>query len=219
MKPLPVSVLCVATLASVRAFVPAIDRNGMVHSSPITLVVDNGDAKNPVRCPARRLPLLQMTSNGKHNNDLTDEERKSILSLLVMTPVVVGLFASLPVNAADGGGDNFFPIASALAAYAHFAGLFCTVACLAAERVILSCDNFSEKDEDLLTKVDAAYGLFGIPVFVSGYFRVTQYGKGFDFYKHEPFFWLKVCILCYFAYMKSSFQVVCSNMLSHKLVP
>lgn len=45
----------------------------------------------------------------------------------------------------------------------------------------------------MLTKYDFVFA-FHAAIFVSGYFRVTQYGKGFDFYKHEPFFWLKIAL-------------------------
>jgi uncharacterized membrane protein len=118
------------------------------------------------------------------------EEDKAIFSLIAASPIVVGIFSTLPADAADGGA--FFPIASALVAYVHYIGLFTAVACLVAERLIISRDNFGEKDEDFLTKVDIAYGLVSIPIFVSGYLRVMEYGKGFDFYKNEPFFWVKV---------------------------
>ena len=36
---------------------------------------------------------------------------------------------------------------------------------------------------------------------VSGYFRLTAYGKGLDFYLHEPIFWVKMTL---FAIMGSS---------------
>ena len=29
---------------------------------------------------------------------------------------------------------------------------------------------------------------------ITGYFRVTQYGKGWDFYAHEPIFWFKLLL-------------------------
>merc|ERR1719247_675140 len=43
---------------------------------------------------------------------------------------------------------------------------------------------------------DIAYGVAGDLVTVTGYFRVTQYGKGWEFYSHEPVFWAKVTLVC-----------------------
>jgi len=31
-------------------------------------------------------------------------------------------------------------------------------------------------------------------VLATGYFRVTQFGKGWDFYAHEPVFWFKMLL-------------------------
>ena len=110
------------------------------------------------------------------DHSLTKDDEKSIASLVAGTPIVVGLFTSLPAEAAQGS-DSFFPIASALIAYMHYAGMFSAVACLLAERMIIGRERFGEEDEELLTKVDIAYGLVGVPIVVSGYLRVTEFGK------------------------------------------
>ena len=39
---------------------------------------------------------------------------------------------------------------------------------------------------------DIVYGIAGTLVLVSGYYRVTQFGKGWEFYSHEPIFWVKM---------------------------
>ena len=50
----------------------------------------------------------------------------------------------------------------------------------------------TEDDFDKVAAADITYGLAGTLVLVSGYFRVTQYGKGWEFYAHSPIFWVKV---------------------------
>ena len=42
---------------------------------------------------------------------------------------------------------------------------------------------------------DAVYGLAGALVVYTGYLRVTAYGKGWEFYQHEPIFWFKMALL------------------------
>jgi putative membrane protein len=48
---------------------------------------------------------------------------------------------------------------------------------------------------------DSLYGIAGVLVLYTGYLRVTEYGKGWDFYSHEPIFWVKMLL---FAIMGSS---------------
>ena len=42
---------------------------------------------------------------------------------------------------------------------------------------------------------DAVYGAAGLLVVVTGYLRATQYGKGWEFYAHEPVFWVKLTLV------------------------
>ena len=53
----------------------------------------------------------------------------------------------------------------------------------------------SEESFDLLVTADIVYGLSGLLILVSGYFRATQYAKGWEFYAHEPLFWVKMLLL------------------------
>ena len=53
----------------------------------------------------------------------------------------------------------------------------------------------SEESFDLLVTADIVYGLSGLLILVSGYFRATQYAKGWEFYAHEPLFWVKMSLL------------------------
>ena len=82
---------------------------------------------------------------------------------------------------------------SAFAAYGHYLGLVLVAMSLATERVLIK-PGMSEEDEQIMTFADIVYGLAGTLVLVTGYFRVTQYGKGWDFYSHEPIFWVKMLL-------------------------
>ena len=56
----------------------------------------------------------------------------------------------------------------------------------------------SIQKEKNLALADIGVGIMGVAILVSGYFRATQYGKGWYFYSHEPIFWLKMLFLCIF---------------------
>ena len=64
-------------------------------------------------------------------------------------------------------------------------------ALLSLERSLIKPD-MSDDEQQLFTMADVGVGLNSIPLLVSGYLRVTRYGKGWDFYQHEPLFWLKL---------------------------
>jgi len=102
------------------------------------------------------------------------------------------------VNAADIPNVNAIP--SALAAYGHYLGLVLVAACLTTERILIK-PGMSQDDEIKVIIADTIYGVAGVLVLASGYFRLTAYGKGLDFYLHEPIFWVKMTL---FAIMGSS---------------
>mmetsp|Transcript_11710 Transcript_11710/g.24962 ORF Transcript_11710/g.24962 Transcript_11710/m.24962 type:complete len:281 (-) Transcript_11710:149-991(-) len=112
-------------------------------------------------------------------------------------PEAVALASALPVllftpesaSAATAFTNNAIP--SALAAYGHYISLIGMVGCLMVERLTIK-PNMSAEEEDLIAKADTAYGIFGALIAYTGYLRATAYEKGFDFYSHEPLFWLKV---------------------------
>jgi len=83
---------------------------------------------------------------------------------------------------------------SAFVAYGHYLGLVLSVGCLVTEKLTVK-EGMSEEDEKLLLRVDSVYGLAGLLIVVTGYFRVVAYGKGWEFYSHEPVFWLKLWLL------------------------
>lgn len=85
-------------------------------------------------------------------------------------------------------------IPSALVAYGHYLGFILGSASLAAERVLIK-PAMSMEEEKMMTVADAAYGISGLIILVTGYLRVTQYAKGWEFYQHEPIFWVKLTLL------------------------
>jgi len=78
-----------------------------------------------------------------------------------------------------------------LAAYGHYLGLLLVVSSLVSERLLVK-PGMTEDDFDKVAAADITYGLAGTLVLISGYFRVTQYGKGWEFYAHSPIFWVKM---------------------------
>ncbi len=110
---------------------------------------------------------------------------------LPMLPVWFLTMSPLPAEAAAV--DPDFVVQSALIAYAHYASLLVCTAALVVERCTVEA-NLTPEQEDNLAKVDTVYGLAALGVIVSGVYRVTEYGKGWDFYSHEPLFWLKLAL-------------------------
>lgn len=85
------------------------------------------------------------------------------------------------------------PVASAFAAYGHYLGLVLVVASLTVEKMLIKPE-MTEDEAQKLVVADSVYGIAGILVLYTGYLRVTQYGKGWDFYSHEPIFWVKMAL-------------------------
>ena len=85
-------------------------------------------------------------------------------------------------------------VAGAVVAYGHYLGLILATACLIAERLTIKAAMSRQKEEQMQV-VDAVYGLAGLLVLITGYLRATEYGKGWEFYQHEPVFWLKLTLV------------------------
>lgn len=83
------------------------------------------------------------------------------------------------------------PISSAVVAWLHFVGIMGVTGGLVTERFVIKYD-MSEEEESVVNTADGIYGLSAFSLLVTGYFQLTQYGKGFDFYKNEPIFWFKM---------------------------
>ena len=86
------------------------------------------------------------------------------------------------------------PIPSALAAYGHYLSFMVCTACLTAERLTIK-PAMNMAEEKVMAVADSAYGLASLLLVYTGYLRVTQYGKGWQFYQHEPIFWVKLTLL------------------------
>eukprot|EP00929_Paragymnodinium_shiwhaense_P085109 TRINITY_DN45568_c0_g1_i1.p1 TRINITY_DN45568_c0_g1~~TRINITY_DN45568_c0_g1_i1.p1 ORF type:complete len:293 (+),score=43.15 TRINITY_DN45568_c0_g1_i1:59-880(+) len=97
------------------------------------------------------------------------------------------LFLSAPALAED-------DIAGAFVAYGHYLAIILSGMCLTVERLLVK-PGMSEEDEKTLLTTDAVYGLAGLLVLITGYLRTTQYGKSWEFYQHEPIFWLKLILV------------------------
>ena len=104
----------------------------------------------------------------------------------------IPLFGTPAVASAATSASDAIP--SALAAYAHYLALLLMTGSIMTERLTVK-PAMSIEDEKLLGTADILTGVAGILLLVSGYYRATAYGKGWDFYSHEPLFWLKLALL------------------------
>ena len=131
-------------------------------------------------------------------DDDNNKKKKSSSSVLGAAATAAVFFQAQASPALASAAENAVP--SALAAYGHYLGLFLIVGALATEKAVLK-PNMSGDGLMKLVIADSVYGLAGVLVLYTGYLRVTQYGKGWEFYSHEPIFWFKMFL---FAVMGSS---------------
>lgn len=129
----------------------------------------------------RRRPLLLLALSGAAVTFVAPSAPRPPPALLGAVPLLL----ADPVHAQD--------VTGAAVAYGHYLGLLLATGCLVAERLLVK-PNMAVEEEKLLQRADLTYGLAGILVLVTGYLRVTDYGKGWDFYQHEPIFWLKLTL-------------------------
>lgn len=81
---------------------------------------------------------------------------------------------------------------SAFLAYGHYFFILLGTILLTYERVTVAADMSVDKEKSLVL-ADALYGIVGALLGATGYFRVvSEYGKGWEYYAHEPVFWLKL---------------------------
>ncbi|KAL3774906.1 hypothetical protein ACHAW5_009125 [Stephanodiscus triporus] len=85
-------------------------------------------------------------------------------------------------------------VPSALAAYGHYVALLGILGCTVAERLTVK-PGMTPEEEDFVAGADIGLGVFGALIAYTGYLRAVEYEKGFDFYSHEPIFWLKVALV------------------------
>jgi len=85
-------------------------------------------------------------------------------------------------------------VQSAFVAYGHYLGFILAIVCLTVERLTVK-PAMSMEEEKTLAVADSFYGIASLLIVGTGYLRVTAYGKGWEFYQHEPIFWIKLTLL------------------------
>mmetsp|Transcript_32892 Transcript_32892/g.48012 ORF Transcript_32892/g.48012 Transcript_32892/m.48012 type:complete len:327 (-) Transcript_32892:100-1080(-) len=120
----------------------------------------------------------------EHSIDLAGVEVPST-AIAIATVALMG--TPTPALASDTAG----PVGSAILAWIHFLGILGVAGGLVTERLVIK-KNMSVDEENIINGADLIYGLSAFSLLISGYFRVTGYAKGWDFYKNEPIFWVKM---------------------------
>ena len=77
-------------------------------------------------------------------------------------------------------------VASAFAAYGHYASLLAIAGALAVERVTVTAKPTKEQ-LDRLVAADSIYGIAGVILLGTGYMRAKYYGKGLEWNLFPPF--------------------------------
>ena len=204
-------VLCISAVDGASAFAPA--------PSPLSISGVAFPAHNVPSLPRKNHVSLWATSSFNDEADVQgsssrigsfdgsflldanddDETLSSLIQnkLTIMAPLAVALLP-LEASAADAASGGGGQIASAFAAYGHYLSLFIIVGCLVTERLTVKA-NMSDEEEDRLAIADTTLGLSGALLAYTGYIRATaDWGKGFDYYAHEPIFWLKTFFVAIF---------------------
>jgi hypothetical protein len=163
------------------------------------LLVSQVSAWTP-RVPQKTLRVPTSVSKGPttsfdpldlgENTSLLATPKESDIKAVVLSSIALGTptFAS----AATAFAPNAVP--SALAAFGHYISMLGILACIMIERLTIK-PNMTEKEEDLVAFADTGLGVWGFIIAYTGYLRATSLEKGFDFYSHEPIFWLKICFV------------------------
>lgn len=137
----------------------------------------------------RRVALARATTESRRararEGVVSTDDATTMKKTVAIAPAVLGMCAA---GAAEAAVD---PVASAFAAYGHYLGLVLVVGALTTERLTVKA-NMSEDEEQRLVIADSVYGIAGVLVLYTGYLRATEYGKGWEFYAHEPIFWVKM---------------------------
>jgi len=111
----------------------------------------------------------------------------------ITAPLAAAAAFIIPV-AAEAAVPTAGAVPSALVAYGHYLGIILSVLALATERLTIK-PAMTMEEEDRIAIADAVYGAAGLLVVYTGYLRVTEYGKGWEFYAHEPIFWFKLFLV------------------------
>lgn len=147
-------------------------------------VINANRPKLPLRTPSLQLSALR--SPQPKQDDCWLKEKATVAGPCLLTL----LAAAAPAEAAT----SAAAVPSAFVAYGHYLALVLTVGALVTERLTVKPD-MTKEEEERIALADIIYGGAGLLVLVTGYLRVTQYGKGWEFYSHEPLFWLKMVLV------------------------
>jgi len=151
---------------------------------------------------ALRKPVIAMSTNNKQKaqqesldiNSLASVSSYSAINTLSVGTALLTLLVPLDAVFAADASSSAPVVYSAIAAYVHYLSLIIVAATLTAERILIK-PGMTQADEKIAIYADILYGIAGVTVLISGYFRVTQYAKGWEFYAHEPIFWVKMTLL------------------------
>jgi putative membrane protein len=145
------------------------------------------------RCFVRSAHITQhpATSNGRfeptgvleesRSESTTDARQQSAAAIVAVALLVT----PTPALATAG------PVPSAILAWLHFVGILGVAGGLMTERFLLK-KNMNQEEEMKINQADGIYGFSAFSLLITGYFRVTDFAKGWDFYRNEPIFWLKM---------------------------
>jgi uncharacterized membrane protein len=184
--PFVVSVLCLCT--SAKAFVVPTHRS--IRSDIVALrVVSPNDKFFGIIQKNDQESILEtkaLRQGGESEEDASNDI--SFVSTAAVGAVAVMLLFPETATAAT---VNTAIIPNALVAYGHYFFILVVMGLLTFERFTIA-PNMDEETEKKLVIADATYGLSGALLFFTGYLRAVEYGKGWEFYSHEPLFWLKL---------------------------
>jgi hypothetical protein len=99
---------------------------------------------------------------------------RALAAPVMMAPATELIAAAAAANA----------IPSALVAYGHYFSFILATACVTAERLTIK-PGMTMEEEKIMTVADSLLGVASLLIVGTGYLRVTQYGKGWEFYQHE----------------------------------
>ncbi len=176
-----ITLLTTNSILDVAAWAPA--PSGLKLQTKLFAQRDNFKLNNEQYSQLQQFDFPELYTDNK-----THEVEKGIAPL-----AAASLLGLIPLPAAAAGDQ----IPSAIAAYGHYLSLLGLVGLITYERCNVEAGMSKEKEMNLAI-ADIGTGVCGVGILVSGYYRATQYGKGWDFYSHEPIFWLKMVFLCIF---------------------
>lgn len=84
-------------------------------------------------------------------------------------------------------------LSEAIAAYAHYLSIFCTLALLVSELALFR-PRMEAGVVRLLPRLDLLYLVAVIAIIVTGLLRVFFFAKGAAFYAASEFFWIKIAL-------------------------